>query len=178
MLSHLGHACFFSRTIFVHVSLEWFWFCTSHLCFVFTWFLSLPCARLAEWPVHSCYACHLWNHLCQWSHVVLPWILYFLSVFVFKPPLLPCMCDLIRFGPIRYHIRQAAHWAAVTQARWQFLASYEVFNIPKIYIIFEWDGNEMGNGISPCFFAFSRGGVWQTIPKSLFSFLDELLAFL
>jgi len=29
--------------------------------------------------------------------------MYFLSVFVFKLPLLPCMYDSIRFGPIRYY---------------------------------------------------------------------------
>ena len=27
-------------------------------------------------------------------------------VFVFKQPLLPCMCDSVRLGPIRYHCNQ------------------------------------------------------------------------
>ena len=54
-----------SRTIFVHVSLEWFWF-MLHTCItlaVFTDFLHLSCAHLAE---YSCCTCHLWYHLCWW----------------------------------------------------------------------------------------------------------------
>jgi len=30
----------------------------------------------------------------------------------------------------------------------------------------------LGNGIYPCFFAFSRGGIWQTIPKSFLIFIS------
>jgi len=36
-------------------------------------------------------------------------------------------------------------------------------------------GLKMGNGISPCLFAFSRSGVWQPIPKSLLVFRRKLL---
>ena len=34
-------------------------------------------------------------------------------------------------------------------------------------------GPRLGNGFSPCFFAFLRGGIWQAIPKSLFFFFGE-----
>jgi len=40
--------------------------------------------------------------------------------------------------------------------------------IPFIVEFREWMGLRMGKGIYPCFFAVSRGGVWQVITKSLF----------
>ena len=39
-------------------------------------------------------------------------------------------------------------------------------------------GLRMGNGISPCFFAFLRGGVGQAITKSLLIFQRKVFAFL
>ena len=48
-----------SRTIFVHVSFRVVLVCASHLCItlaVFTGFLHLSCAHLAE---YSCCTCHL-----------------------------------------------------------------------------------------------------------------------
>ena len=36
-----------------------------------------------------------------------------------------------------------------------------------------WD--RVGNGISPCFFAFLRGGIWQAIPKSFLFFREIFL---
>jgi len=59
---------FFSRTIFVHVSLEWFWFCTSHLCitpsvihsfplsvmFSFSWIACPLMLCLSSVPVEPC----------------------------------------------------------------------------------------------------------------------------
>ena len=38
-------------------------------------------------------------------------------------------------------------------------------------------GPRLGNGISPCFFTFLRGGVWQAIPKS-FLFFEKFFGFL
>ena len=78
MLSHL--VVFFSRTIF-------------------TRFLSLSCAHLAEWPTHVvpvtceiiCASGAMWFYLGFCASCL---------VFVFKQPLLPCMYDSIRFGPI------------------------------------------------------------------------------
>ena len=36
-------------------------------------------------------------------------------------------------------------------------------------------GPRLGNGISPCFFAFLRGGIWQAIPKSFLFFGENFL---
>ena len=36
-------------------------------------------------------------------------------------------------------------------------------------------GPRLGNGISPCFFTFLRGGVWQAIPKSFLFFGENFL---
>ena len=106
MVSHLR--VFFSRTIFVHASLEWFCFSTSQVCItrlLFTRFFSLPYAHLAEWPTHVvtvtceiiCASGAMWFYLGFCA---------FCPVFVFKQPLLPCMYDSIRFGPIRYYSNQ------------------------------------------------------------------------
>ena len=39
-------------------------------------------------------------------------------------------------------------------------------------------GPRLGNGISPCFFAFLRGGIWQAIPKSFLFFGETGITFL
>ena len=36
-------------------------------------------------------------------------------------------------------------------------------------------GPRLGNGISPCFFAFLRGGIWQAVPKSFLFFGENFL---
>ena len=36
-------------------------------------------------------------------------------------------------------------------------------------------GPRLGNGISPCFFAFLRDGIWQAIPKSFLFFGENFL---
>ena len=92
----------------MHASLEWFWFSISQLCItrlLFTRFFSLSCAHLAEWPTHVmpvtceiiCASGAMWFYLGFCASC---------PVFVFKPPLLPCMYDSIRFGPIRYYSNQ------------------------------------------------------------------------
>ena len=92
----------------MHASLEWFWFSISQLCItrlLFTLFLSLSCAHLAEWPTHVvpvtceiiCASGAMWFYLGFCASC---------PVFVFKPPLLPCIYDSIRFGLIRYYSNQ------------------------------------------------------------------------
>ena len=46
--------------------------------------------------------------------------------------------------------------------------------IPKFHF-FNGMGPRLGNGISPCFFAFLRGGIWQAIPKSFLFFWENFL---
>jgi len=107
MLSHLH--VFFSRTVYVHASLEWFWFSTSQLAMyyslVFNHFLSLSCAQLAKWPTDVVpVTCEI---ICA-SGAIRVYIGFCAScpVFVFKQPLLPCMYDSIRFGLIRCYSNQ------------------------------------------------------------------------
>jgi len=38
-------------------------------------------------------------------------------------------------------------------------------------------GPRLGNSISPCFFAFFRGGIWQAIPKPFLVFRENFLLF-
>jgi len=84
------------------------WFSTSQLCItrlLFTLFLSLSCAHLAERPTLVvpvtceiiCASGAMWFYLGFCASC---------PVFVSKQPLLPCMYDSIRFGPIRYYSNQ------------------------------------------------------------------------
>ena len=117
----------FCRTIFVHASLEWFWFCTSHLCitrFLYS-LLSSLCHVLFSWmacPLMLCLSSVKSSVPVEPYGFTLRSVLPVLCLYLSRRwcPVYMIRSDKISFQPEPHHtaaatpLRQAARRAAVT----------------------------------------------------------------